>query len=267
VPTLSQLREELEKELVDPEISLFRNIRHLSAAEWDSFDARSGMFEIPDDIDKCPAQAREKKKRKIHVRRAYHYKIGQYESSPYYTKFLSDAMVRVPGANDDTVRNQTKRLSLNPKSAFRTWFRMPLYKVEILSAQLVDEEIIHLSHHCRTVTALKIKAELLVLGALAILSGSTNGFRNLPLLTNICATEHSIFFKTFVQFLFLFHKRDDYIYLPRNEVELNAVMSRYEEMGIPGAMGSVDVVHVKWSTCPSGDFNCTKGKVVTCFTT
>ena len=31
-------------------------------------------------------------------------------------------------------------------------------------------------------------------------------------------------------------------------------------MGLPGAMGSVDVVHVKWSNCPSGDFNCAKGK-------
>ena len=99
VPTLSQLREELEKELVDPEISHFRNIRHLSAAEWDSFDARSGMFEIPDDTDKCPAQERgeRKKKRKIHARRAYHYKIGQYESSAYYNNFLSDAIVQVAG--------------------------------------------------------------------------------------------------------------------------------------------------------------------------
>jgi hypothetical protein len=56
VPTLSQLQEELKKELEDPEISLFRNIRHLLAAEWDSFDACSGMFEIPDDTDGCPAQ-------------------------------------------------------------------------------------------------------------------------------------------------------------------------------------------------------------------
>ena len=116
VPTLLQLQEELKKELEDPEISLFRNIRHLSAAEWDSFDASSGMFVIPDDdTEEGPAQQR-KKKRKIHARRAYHYKIGQYESSPYYSNFLSDAIVRVPGANDGTVCSQTKRLSLNPKS-------------------------------------------------------------------------------------------------------------------------------------------------------
>ncbi len=37
-------------------------------------------------------------------------------------------------------------------------------------------------------------------------------------------------------------------------------MSSYEEMGLPGAMGSVDVVHVKWSNCPAGDYNRSKGK-------
>jgi hypothetical protein len=37
-------------------------------------------------------------------------------------------------------------------------------------------------------------------------------------------------------------------------------MKRYEEVGLPGCMGSVDVVHVKWSNCPAGDFNRAKGK-------
>ncbi len=37
-------------------------------------------------------------------------------------------------------------------------------------------------------------------------------------------------------------------------------MHSYEEMGLPGAMGSVDVVHVKWSNCPAGDFYRAKGK-------
>ena len=117
-----------------------------------------------------------------------------------------------------------------------------------MAAQLVADKIIHLSHHCRTEASLHIKSELLVLGALAILSGSVNGFRKLPLVTHICATEHSKFFLKFVKYLF--DKRADYIYLPRDDLELRAVMKRYEEMGIPGAMGSVDVVHVKWSNSP-----------------
>jgi hypothetical protein len=262
IPTVAQVLESLRKELDDPEISAFRNLRHMTAEQWDTFNPHTGMFEIPqqdgaDDIDPTQ-QLLKKKKRRAHARRSYHYKISQYKTSPYYMNYLSSDIVQIPGANDDTVRNQAKRLSLNPKSAFRSWFKMPLYKVETLAAQLVADEIIHLSHHCRTEANLQIKSELLVLGALAILSGSVNGFRKLPLVTHICATEHSKFFLKFVKYLF--DKRADYIYLPRDDLELRAVMKRYEEMGIPGAMGSVDVVHVKWSNCPAGDFNRAKGK-------
>ncbi len=222
------------------------------------------MFEIPqdgaDDIDSThpTQQLLKKKKRRAHACRSYHYKISQYKTSPYYMNYLSNDIVQIPGTNDDTVRNQTKRLSLNPKSIFRSWFKMPLCKVENLAAHLVADEIIHLTHHCRTEANLQIKSELLVMGALAILSGSVNGFRKLPLVTHICPTEHSKFFLKFVKYLF--DKRADYIYLPRDDLELRAVMKRYEEMGIPGAMGSVDVVHVKWSNCPAGDFNRAKGK-------
>ena len=258
LPTLAQVKESLRTELDDPEISMFRNIRHMTSAQWDTFNAHSGMFENPIDVID-PAQQLSKKKRRAHARRSYHYKIGRYETSPYYLNYLSNDIVQIPGAIDDTVRNQANRLSLNPKSIFRSWFKMPLYKVETLAAQLVvADEIIHLSHHCQTEASLHIKSELLVLGALAVLSGSVNGFRKLPLVTHICATEHSKFFQKFVKYLF--DKRADYIYLPHDELELQAVMKRYEEMGIPGAMGSVDVVHIKWSNCPAGDFNRAKGK-------
>ena len=255
IPTLAQFKESLRMELDDPEISMFRDIRHMTSAQWDTFNAHSGMFEVPlDDID----LAQPRKQRRARARRSYHYKIGRYETSPYYLNYLSDDVVQIPGANDDTVRNQAKRLSLNPNSFFRSWFKMPLYKVETLAALLVADEVIHFSHHCRTEASLHIKSELLVLGALAILSGSVNGFRKLPLVTHICATEHSKFFQKFVKYLF--DKREDYIYLPHDDLELRAVMQRYEEMGLPGAMGSVDVVHVKWSNCPAGDFNRAKGK-------
>ena len=71
--------------------------------------------------------------------------------------YLSSDIVQIPGANDDTVRNQAKRLSLNPKSIFRSWFKMPLYKVETLAALLVEDEIIHLSKHCRTEASYLLK--------------------------------------------------------------------------------------------------------------
>jgi hypothetical protein len=228
LPTVAQVKESLRKELEDPEITAFRNLRHMTAAQWDTFNPHSGMFEIPldgaDDIDSThpTQQLLKKKKRRAHARRSYHYKISQYKTSPYYMNYLSNDIVQIPGTNDDTVRNQTKRLSLNPKSIFRSWFKMPLCKVENLAAHLVADEIIHLTHHCRTEANLQIKSELLVMGALAILSGSVNGFRKLPLVTHICATEHSKFFLKFVKYLF--DKRADYIYLPRDDLELRAVM-------------------------------------------
>jgi hypothetical protein len=119
------MQDDLKKELEDPEISLLCNIMHLLVAELECLDVHSGVFKIPGGTME-QEHLLSKKKRKIHAHRSYHYKIGKYESSPYYIIFLSDEIVRVPGANDDSVRNQTKRLSLNPKSAFRSWFRMPI---------------------------------------------------------------------------------------------------------------------------------------------
>ena len=51
-----------------------------------------------------------------------------------------------------------------------------------------------------------------------------------------------------------------YIYLPKDENEVLKTMARYEEVELPGAIGSVDVVHVWWRSCPAGDFNHSKGK-------
>ena len=257
IPTLSRLKEELRDEVIDPEIKMFRNFRHLSVEQLDTFNFDTGMFEIPryDEEGEDPMTTTQ---RNVHARRSYHYKIGQFETSPYYVNYLSDDVIDIPGAHKDTVRNQTLRLSLNPKSAFRSAFKMPLYMVESLASRIVEEEFLTISHHCRTAALLKIKSELLVLGCLAILSGSTSGFRNLRISTHICATEHSKFFKRFVWYLF--DQRHEYIYLPRNSEELRTVMTSYEEMGLPGAMGSVDVVHVKWSNCPAGDYNRSKGK-------
>jgi len=54
--------------------------------------------------------------------------------------------------------------------------------------------------------------------------------------------------------------KDEYVYMPRNITELNRVSSCYGVAGLPGCMGSIDVVHVKWANCPAGDFNRAKGK-------
>ena len=250
---------QLRRELC-PEIELFRNIRSLTMDEWDAFSTSTGEFEMSRSGDEAldKNNPRPKKKRKIHSPRSYHYTIGDYASSTYYLKFLSNNTVRVPFHRDCTVREQTHRLSKNPKSIFRAWFRMPLYKVELLSQRFLDEKWMKLSHHCRTEGQLKIKVDLLVMGALAVLGGTVHSFRQLPTVTNICATEHNNFFHLFISKLYSI--RSEYIYLPRDAEELQSVMARYEEVGLPGAVGSIDVVHVKWSRCPAGDYNRSKGK-------
>ncbi len=54
--------------------------------------------------------------------------------------------------------------------------------------------------------------------------------------------------------------KDEYIYLPRNITELQRVNRYYNAAGLPGCVGSMDVVYVKWSNRPMGDYNHSKGK-------
>jgi len=88
--------------------------------------------------------------------------------------------------------------------------------------------------------------------------GHSTPFRLLTVDTNLSATEHRLFFHKFIDKMYSI--RDEHIYLPRDEAELREVMAWYEEKNLPGAAGSKDVVHSKWSACPAGDFNRAKGK-------
>ena len=54
--------------------------------------------------------------------------------------------------------------------------------------------------------------------------------------------------------------KDEYVYLPCNIMELSQRSKCYGKVGLPGCCGSIDVVHIKWSSCPTGDHNCSKGK-------
>ena len=67
------------------------------------------------------------------------------------------------------------------------------------------------------------------------------------------------------QFFFIFiealvEMKDEYIFIPRNLTELRRVSRDYNTVGLPGCVGSMDVVHVKWANCPTGDLNRAKGK-------
>ncbi len=54
--------------------------------------------------------------------------------------------------------------------------------------------------------------------------------------------------------------RHQFITYPSTEEELQEITSPYEENFLPGCGGPVDVVHVKWSKFPPGDYNQCKGK-------
>jgi hypothetical protein len=53
---------------------------------------------------------------------------------------------------------------------------------------------------------------------------------------------------------------DEFVHMPQTPEDLSLTMKQYEEVGLPGAIGSIDVVHVKWLNCPGGNFNWSKGK-------
>ena len=100
--------------------------------------------------------------------------------------------------------------------------------------------------------------ELKLMGALFVLgSGSTNFVESLN--SNLSEEVHCIFFLGWINQMSSI--KDDYIYLPRNEMELRQVVEEYEqEVGLPGCTGSVDCVHIGWDRCPSSMLNMYTGK-------
>ena len=181
------------------------------------------------------------------------YTFGNIFESTWYTKFLA------PDKNGkEGTRNITRRVSSGDRQGtFRSMFRLPLHKIEALADKMVDEGIITPTRRISSDMGVQIKAELHVMGALAVL-GHGMPFRLCSIGSNISKEEHRIFFHRFIDYFFDNHEK--YVYLPRDMDELKEVMGRYREVGLPGAMGSKDVVHVKWARAPAGDFNRCKGK-------
>ncbi len=54
--------------------------------------------------------------------------------------------------------------------------------------------------------------------------------------------------------------KDEYICLPWNLTESKRAYRDYNAAWLPGSVGSMDVVHVKWSNFSTGDHNRAKGK-------
>ena len=259
-----EVRAAVAEEISDPVVDAFRSLRQMSAHEIAHFNPLrpsppGGPVVDPDGFDYSSDKSLlDREMLRLRASPKYYYTIGDYESSSFYCEFLSDEVVRAPSGCMVSVREITEEMSRNPKSSFHSWFRMPLHKVTDIVSRFLAEGWIGLSHHCRSSDHLQIKTELLVLGSLAILGGTLQTFRQLKPLMHICALDHSNFFLMFVECIAsISHK---YVFMPCTLEELEPIMQRYEEDGLPGVAGSVDVVHVKRANCPAGDFNRSKGK-------
>ncbi len=90
------------------------------------------------------------------------------------------------------------------------------------------------------------------MSALYIL-GKGTAFHSCRALCNISTLQVRTFFFKFLDVFMDMH--EEYIKLPRNVAELNHVTQLYASVGLPGACELMDVVHIKWSSCPAGDYN------------
>jgi hypothetical protein len=134
---------------------------------------------------------------------------------------------------------------------------MPLTKVDELGDVFIQRGYLRMPRSLSWHAEFHERVELLILSALHIL-GKGASFRCCRTLTHISTSEVCKFFFAFLDGIV--DMKDEHIFPPANVASLTRVMKCYESVGLLGACGLMDVVHVKWSKCPSGDYNRAKGK-------
>jgi hypothetical protein len=170
------------------------------------------------------------------------------KTSCWYINFLH------PG-----VRELMSKVSMSDRyGKFCHWFRMPLGKIELLVDLFIRWG--YIPEQKRTMHKLEYRerAELLVMSSLYLL-GRGAVFCSCRALCYISVLKIQKFFFAFLD-AFYNDLKSEYIKLPGSFDELRQGTHPYESVGLPGACGLMDVVHVKWSNCPTGDYNQAKGK-------
>ena len=100
--------------------------------------------------------------------------------------------------------------------------------------------------------------ELKILGVLRVL-GRGYCFDGIEELSFISAEVNRIFFHKFCT-IFSLHLWDKFCSPPKTDAEIERTMGIYKRVGLPGAIGSTDCVHIRWERCPAGDRFHHKGK-------
>lgn len=174
------------------------------------------------------------------------YFFGNFMDCNYYRQFLCPE-----------VREKTYTLSNRSDSRFRSHFRVPLTIVDDITTMFIERGWVQPTKRVKDRHRLYVRTQLFILCALEHL-GNRKPFRQFPTETNMSESEHRKFQRLFVERMY--EIRDEHVYYPRTFAELEPILAEYQSKDLPGAGGSIDVVHVKWSTCPAGDFNKCKGK-------
>jgi hypothetical protein len=140
---------------------------------------------------------------------------------------------------------------------FHHYFCMPLSKVEELINLLIIRGNIPFPQTKSQQAEFHEHTELLVMCSLYLLGTGTVFWACQPL-CSISTCEVRKFYYLFLDAIV--DMQEEHVFMPRNLTALTHVEGFYNAVGLPGCCGSVDVVHVKWSNCPAGDFNRAKGK-------
>ena len=119
---------------------------------------------------------------------------------------------------------------------------MPLSKVEELTDIFISRGYIEVPRSLKYCEEFRERAELLIMSALYPL-GNGNSFRQCRLMCNISVSEIRLFFFDFLTVMV--DMKDEYVFLPCNIAELRRMSKYYDDVGLPGCCGSMDVVHVK----------------------
>ena len=198
------------------------------------------------DLDGIDEDCEHVDQRKERSPNMFGYKIGDYMNCNYYRKFLCPE-----------VREVTYLKSCSRQSAFRSHFRVPLITIDHLTETFITNGWVEATQRCHSHHMLITRTNLFIMCSLEHL-GNRRPHVQFETETNMSYTEHRNFFNMFIQRMYSI--RRDYISFPSTVQELCSTVNDYAGQYLPGACGSIDVVHVKWSRCPAGDYNKCKGR-------
>ena len=170
------------------------------------------------------------------------------KKSCWYRGFLRPGMTR----------DLTHELATSNRfGKFCNWFRMPLSKGEELTDVCINRGYLRHARSLLWRSEFRKQSEIFIITALYRL-GTGASFWTCRAVSNISVSKICSFFDTF---LHVIHEmREDYISMPRNISQLRRITNYYKVAGLPGCCRSMYVVHVKWSSCPTGNHTRAKSK-------